>query len=178
MPTPPLPRPVAPAHVRRPRRPAVAADAQPSPASARCSRFWPVGEDGPVAGQQPPGGDQLASVRLTGEREPRSQRLAAQDDTGVPHGRCARLGCATGAGRGVRPAMGDADPSGDAVVGHSARTTTRVSAGAGVSRSVTSSPSTRTRPAAMCSSIRSSDSPAAASQSRTVVGGGSSAVTP
>ena len=56
-------------------------------------------------------------------------------------------------------------------------TTTRVPAGAGVSRSVTSSPSTRTRPAVMCCSIRSSDSPAAVSRSRTVVGAGSSSVT-
>ena len=46
--------------------------------------------------------------------------------------------------------------------------TMRVPAGAATSGSVTSSPSTRTRPAARCCSIRSSDSPAAVSRSRTV----------
>ena len=54
---------------------------------------------------------------------------------------------------------------------HSVQITTRVH-GAGVSRLVTSAPSTRTRPAVMCCSIRSSDSPAAVSRSRTDVGGG------
>jgi hypothetical protein len=63
------------------------------------------------------------------------------------------------------------------VLVHSVQTTTRVPAGAGASRSVTGSPSTRRRPAVRCCSIRRRDRPAAVSRSRTVVGAGCSSVT-
>jgi hypothetical protein len=72
------------------------------------------------------------------------------------------------AGGVVRAAAGGADSSGNPVAAYSAHSTTRAGGGAGRSGCVTSSPSTSTRPAARCCSMRSCDSPAPTSRSNTV----------
>ena len=77
---------------------------QPCPASERCSRSAPIGEDDSVAVQQPTRSDQLSVVLLAREREPRRERLAPQDESGVPHGRAALPRCpAVASGRGHAP---------------------------------------------------------------------------
>jgi len=149
----------------------------PCPHFWRCGVRWSNGQP-TVAG----GGDaEVRTDRTSGLGAQRSHRLTLRLAPPRPS--------ALGAGRdpvsrspedaahqgSIRTRAGRAHGLTD-VSAHPVQITTRVPAGAGMSRSVTSSPSTRTRPAVICSEIRPSDSPAAVSRSRTVVGAGSSSV--